>query len=110
VVTTGIERPEPTVTAEPKPIEFTALTICCFVFRYCDTVFFGEAATSEAACDYAETIAPGHCELTHASDEAYWETIWYWATPREDCDDADSATTCKTQDDWVEAWTTLRGN
>jgi len=74
------------------------------------TVFFGEAATSVAACDYAETIAPGHCELTHASDEAYWETIWYWATPREDCDDVDSATTCKTQDDWVEAWTTLRGN
>jgi len=74
------------------------------------TVFFGEAATSEAACDYAETIAPGHCELTHASNEAYWENIWYWATPREDCDDADPATTCKTQDDWVEAWTTLRGN
>ena len=74
------------------------------------TVFFGEAATSEAACDYAETIAPGHCELTHASNEAYWEKIWYWATPREDCDDADPATTCKTQDDWVEAWTTLRGN
>lgn len=74
------------------------------------TVFFGEAATSEAACAYADTIAPGHCELTHASDEAYWEKIWYWATPREDCDDADPATTCKTQDDWVEAWTTLRGN
>ncbi|MFM7781501.1 MAG: extracellular solute-binding protein, partial [Candidatus Limnocylindrus sp.] len=74
------------------------------------TVFFGEAATSEAACDYAETIVPGHCELTHASNEAYWEKIWYWATPREDCDDADPATTCKTQDDWVEAWTTLRGN
>ncbi len=74
------------------------------------TVFFGEAATSEAACAYADTIAPGHCELTHASNEAYWENIWYWATPREDCDDADPATTCKTQDDWVEAWTTLRGN
>lgn len=65
------------------------------------TVFFGEAATSEAACAYADTIAPGHCELTHASDEAYWEKIWYWATPREDCDDADPATTCKTQDDWL---------
>lgn len=74
------------------------------------TVFFGEAATSEAACEYAETLSPGHCELTHASDEAYWEKIWYWATPREDCDDDDAATTCKTQDDWVEAWTTLRGN
>ena len=37
------------------------------------TVYFGEAPTSEAACEYAETIAPGHCEQTHATDEAYWE-------------------------------------
>ncbi|MEY4388817.1 MAG: hypothetical protein RLZZ432_536, partial [Chloroflexota bacterium] len=27
-----------------------------------------------------------------------------------DCADSDAATTCKTQDDWVAAWTTLRGN
>jgi putative spermidine/putrescine transport system substrate-binding protein len=73
------------------------------------TVFFGEAATSQAACDYAETIAPGHCELTHATDEAYYDKIWYWSTPQADCADEDSATTCKTQDDWVAAWTTLRG-
>ena len=25
------------------------------------TVWFGEAPTSQAACDYAETISPGHC-------------------------------------------------
>jgi putative spermidine/putrescine transport system substrate-binding protein len=73
------------------------------------TVFFGEAATSQAACDYAETIAPGHCELTHATDEAYYDKIWYWSTPQADCADEDEATTCKTQDDWVAAWTTLRG-
>ena len=74
------------------------------------TVWFGEAPTSQAACDYAETIAPGHCEQTHATDEAYYDKIWYWTTPQEDCADADDATTCKTQDDWVEAWTTLRGS
>jgi putative spermidine/putrescine transport system substrate-binding protein len=73
------------------------------------TVFFGEAATSQAACDYAETIAPGHCELTHATDEAYYDKIWYWTTPQADCADTDTATTCKDQDDWVEAWNTLRG-
>ena len=49
------------------------------------TVYFGEAPTSQEACDYAETIAPGHCEQTHATDEAYWEDIWYWSTAREDC-------------------------
>lgn len=73
------------------------------------TVWFGEAPTSPQACEYAETIAPGHCELTHATDEAYYDKIWYWSTPQADCADDDDATTCKDQDDWVEAWTTLRG-
>jgi putative spermidine/putrescine transport system substrate-binding protein len=73
------------------------------------TVYFGEAATSQEACDYAETIAPGHCEQTHATDEAYWEDIWYWSTAREDCADDDPDTTCVDYDAWVEAWTTLRG-
>jgi putative spermidine/putrescine transport system substrate-binding protein len=74
------------------------------------TVWFGEAPTSQQACDYAETISPGHCELTHATDEAYYSKIWYWATPQADCADTDAATTCKDQDAWVAAWTTLRGS
>jgi putative spermidine/putrescine transport system substrate-binding protein len=74
------------------------------------TVWFGEAPTSQAACDYAETISPGHCELTHATDEAYYDKIWYWTTPQADCADDDDATTCKDQDDWVAAWTELRGS
>ena len=73
------------------------------------TVWFGEAPTSQQACDFAETLSPGHCELTHATDEAYYDKIWYWATPQADCADTDDATTCKDQDVWVEAWTTLRG-
>jgi putative spermidine/putrescine transport system substrate-binding protein len=74
------------------------------------TVFFGEAATSPQACEAAEALSPGHCETQHADDEAYWENIYYWSTPQEDCADDDPATTCKTQDDWVQAWTTLRGS
>jgi putative spermidine/putrescine transport system substrate-binding protein len=74
------------------------------------TVWFGEAPTSQRACDYAESISPGHCELTHANDEAYYKKVWYWSTPQADCADTDSATTCVTQDDWVNAWTKLRGS
>ena len=74
------------------------------------TVWFGEAPTSQAACDYAETISPGHCEQFHATDEAYFDKVWYWSTPQADCADTDPATTCKDQDAWVEAWTTPRGN
>jgi len=72
-------------------------------------VWFGEAPTSQDACDYAETLSPGHCETFHATDEAYFEKVWYWTTPQADCADTDEATTCKDQDAWVEAWTTLRG-
>jgi putative spermidine/putrescine transport system substrate-binding protein len=74
------------------------------------TVWFGEAATSEASCAAAEALAPGHCDAQHADDAAYWENIWYWSTPEEDCADDDDATSCVTQEDWVEAWTSLRGS
>ncbi|HYI21764.1 MAG TPA: extracellular solute-binding protein [Candidatus Limnocylindrales bacterium] len=74
------------------------------------TVWFGEAATSPEACEAAEALSPGHCDAQHADDETYWENIYYWSTPQEDCADDDAATTCKTQDDWVQAWTTLRGS
>ncbi len=73
------------------------------------TVWFGEAATSPQACEAAEALSPGHCETQHATDEEYFSRVHYWATPQEDCADADAATTCVTQDDWVAAWTTLRG-
>jgi putative spermidine/putrescine transport system substrate-binding protein len=73
------------------------------------TVWFGEAATSQAACDYAETISAGHCATQHATDEEYYKKVHYWATPQADCADTDAATTCKSQEDWVNAWTALRG-
>jgi putative spermidine/putrescine transport system substrate-binding protein len=73
------------------------------------TVWFGEAATSQAACDAAEKLSPGHCTQMHATDEAYFAKVHYWATPQADCADTDAATTCVSQDDWVNAWTTLRG-
>ena len=73
------------------------------------TIWFGEAPTSPQACAAAEAISPGHCDQMHATDEAYFSKVHYWATPQEDCKDADPATTCVSQDDWVNAWTTLRG-
>jgi putative spermidine/putrescine transport system substrate-binding protein len=73
------------------------------------TVWFGEAATSPQACEAAEKLSPGHCEAMHANDEPYWKNVWYWTTPQADCADTDSATTCKDQDAWIAAWSTLRG-
>ena len=74
------------------------------------TVWFGEAPTSAQACAEAEKLSPGFCDTFHATDEAYFAKVHYWATPQADCADTDAATTCKTQDDWVQAWTDLRGS
>ena len=73
------------------------------------TVWFGEAATSDAACEAAEAISAGHCDTFHATDEDYFSKVWYWATPQADCADDDEATTCKDFDAWVEAWTAIVG-
>jgi putative spermidine/putrescine transport system substrate-binding protein len=77
------------------------------------TIYFQEAAVTEPACEYADTfedgLYAGHCETYHATDDAYWEDVYYWTTPREDCGDDDDATTCKDQADWIEAWTEVTG-
>jgi putative spermidine/putrescine transport system substrate-binding protein len=73
------------------------------------TVWFGEAPTSEAACQAAEELSPGHCDTFHATDEAYFDQIWFWNTPQADCADDDDATTCKTNDDWIQAWAEITG-
>ena len=77
------------------------------------TIYFGEAPTSQAACDEAETILDGayagHCATFHATDEEYFSKVWFWTTPRADCADDDAATTCKDIEDWTNAWTEITG-
>ena len=72
------------------------------------TVWFGEAPTSEAACDAAEELSPGHCDTFHATDEEYFDQIWYWTTPQADCGD-DRGAVCKDFSEWVQAWTEIKG-
>jgi putative spermidine/putrescine transport system substrate-binding protein len=72
------------------------------------TVSFGEAPTSEAACAEAEAISPGHCDTFHATDEAYFQKVYFWATPQKDCGDARGAV-CKDFSEWVQAWTEIKG-
>jgi putative spermidine/putrescine transport system substrate-binding protein len=78
------------------------------------TIYFGEAPTSQAACDAAETILDGayagHCETFHATDEDYFSKIKFWTTPQADCADDDEATTCKDWDAWLQAWTEVTGS
>jgi putative spermidine/putrescine transport system substrate-binding protein len=66
---------------------------------------FGEAPINLKAC--ALTKNKNHCSEFHAEDEEWWNDVYYWTTPTEDC--GGEGGTCKTQEDWVNAWTEIRG-
>jgi putative spermidine/putrescine transport system substrate-binding protein len=68
---------------------------------------FGEAPVNLKACDLTEN--ENHCDDFHASDESWWDDVYYWTTPTADCGDPDSGETCVTQEDWKTAWTEIRG-
>ena len=58
---------------------------------------FGEAPVNLKACEVTKN--QNHCDEFHADDESWWEDVYYWTTPAEDCAD-DEIDTCKTQEDW----------
>jgi putative spermidine/putrescine transport system substrate-binding protein len=66
---------------------------------------FGEAPANLKACEL--TKDPDHCDTYHANDPAWWEDVYYWDTPTEDC--GGEGGTCVTQEDWRNAWTEIRG-
>ncbi len=73
------------------------------------TFWFGEAPVSEAGCEAAEALSPGHCDTFHATDEAYFDQIWYWTTPQTECGD-DRGAVCKDFTAWTQAWTEITGS
>jgi putative spermidine/putrescine transport system substrate-binding protein len=72
------------------------------------TVWFGEAPVSPQACAEAEKLSPGHCDLFHATDEAYFKDVYYWNTPTAECLDGRGAI-CKDFSEWTKAWTEIKG-
>jgi putative spermidine/putrescine transport system substrate-binding protein len=66
---------------------------------------FGEAPVNLNACELTKN--PNHCTEFHADDESWWEDVYYWDTPTEDC--GGQGGTCVTQEDWRNAWTEIRG-
>jgi putative spermidine/putrescine transport system substrate-binding protein len=68
--------------------------------------YFGEAPGNSKSCALA--VNPDHCDIFHAEDTAYWEDVWYWTTPTENCLDGRTDVKCKDFADWVEAWTEIR--
>ncbi|MEU1973088.1 extracellular solute-binding protein [Microbacterium sp. NPDC019599] len=68
------------------------------------TAYFGEAPSSDAACDYRDD-----CEAYHAGDADYASQIWYWTTPIADCVDGRTDVECVDYAQWTEAWAEIKG-
>jgi putative spermidine/putrescine transport system substrate-binding protein len=68
------------------------------------TGYFGEAPSSEAACDFRED-----CEAYHAGDADYASKIWYWSTPIQDCLDGRTDVKCTDYAAWTTAWQEIKG-
>jgi putative spermidine/putrescine transport system substrate-binding protein len=68
--------------------------------------WFGEAPSNRKSC--AMTAVKDHCTIFHAADEAYFNRVSFWTTPRKDCGDSRGAT-CKDYAQWVQAWTAIKG-
>jgi putative spermidine/putrescine transport system substrate-binding protein len=80
--------------------------------------WFGEAPAQSKACEANEIAAadkalglppdPKFCDNYHAADPAFWNRVYYWQTPLADCGD-DRGNVCKDYNDWVSAWTEIKG-
>ena len=68
------------------------------------TSYFGEAPSSDQACEFRED-----CEAYHAGDEDYASQIWYWSTPIEECLDGRTDVQCTDYAAWTEAWQEIKG-
>jgi putative spermidine/putrescine transport system substrate-binding protein len=67
--------------------------------------YFGEAPAQELACK--ETANKNFCAEYHAEDPEFWKRVYYWEVPLADCGDGSSG--CKDYNDWVKAWTAIKG-
>jgi putative spermidine/putrescine transport system substrate-binding protein len=71
------------------------------------TEYFGEAPANTKAC--ALTANPDHCDIYHATDESYFDKVYYWATPQAECLDGRTDVVCKDFSEWTAAWTEIQG-
>jgi len=69
---------------------------------------FGETPVNSMACAQMEALQAGSCAQYHADKgQAYFDTIKFWKTPIAQC--PDGTTVCVPYDQWVSAWTTIKG-
>ncbi|MEO8462253.1 MAG: ABC transporter substrate-binding protein [Chloroflexota bacterium] len=70
--------------------------------------WFGEAPGNSKSCGLSQADQD-NCDFFHANDDAFWKDVWYWQTPETACVDGRTDVKCKGFDDWVKAWTEIKG-
>jgi putative spermidine/putrescine transport system substrate-binding protein len=68
------------------------------------TGYFGEAPSSQAACEFRED-----CDAYNAGDEDFASQIWYWSTPIAECLDGRTDVECTDYSAWTTAWQEIKG-
>jgi len=69
---------------------------------------FGMAPANAAFCE-SSAEAQAHCEYYNATNEEYFEKVWFWTTPIEQCLDGRTDVKCTSYQDWTAAWATVKG-
>lgn len=69
---------------------------------------FGMAPANAAFCETSEEAA-AHCEQFNATNEEYFDNVWYWTTPIEQCVDGRTDVQCTNFQQWTQAWLTVKG-
>ena len=69
--------------------------------------YFGEAPANPKACDLIKDD-PTHCDTYKATDKAFYDGLYFWATPRKECLDGDGKN-CVPFSEWIKAWTEIKG-
>ena len=70
--------------------------------------YFGEAPANTKSC--ALTTNKDHCTQYHAQETGFWDNVYYWTTPVENCVDGRTDVKCIPYDEWVKSWTQLRSS
>jgi len=69
---------------------------------------FGMAPANGKWCESSEE-AKAHCEQYNATNEEYFDQVWPWTTPIEQCVDGRTDVKCTSFQDWTNAWLTIKG-
>jgi putative spermidine/putrescine transport system substrate-binding protein len=69
---------------------------------------FGMAPANTAFCA-SSAEAQAHCDEYAAEDEEFFDRIWAWTTPLEQCLDGRTDVSCTSFQDWTNAWLTVKG-